>query len=226
VLFACCGGQPTAFLIERSAPGLSIRPLRGMLGTRASMLAELRLESCAVPREAVLGGVGFGFAAVATSALDIGRLSVASGCVGIIQACLDACLAHASQRSQFGVKLKDHQLIAQMVTDMVTNGRAARLLVADAAALKEAGDPQASTALLVAKYFASTMAARAASDAVQIHGARGCGPGAAVQRYYRDAKVMEIIEGSSQIQQITIAKHAFEAHETGRALLNASRAAV
>ncbi|MDQ6673391.1 MAG: acyl-CoA dehydrogenase family protein, partial [Chloroflexota bacterium] len=216
VLFARCDDKPTAFLLERNTPGLSVQPLHGILGTRASMLAELRLEGCEIPRESVIGGLGFGFAAVGASALDIGRFSVASGSVGIGQACLDASLHYASERSQYGSKLKDHQLIAQMVTDMVTNVRAARLLCYEAAYLKEAGDLQATTALLVAKYFASTMAARAASDAVQIHGANGCGPGASVQRYYRDAKVMEIIEGSSQIQQITIAMQAFQAFDLER----------
>src|SRR6185437_4904607 len=101
---------------------------RGMLGTRASMLAELHLEACVIPAENLIGGRGFGLASVGTSALDIGRYSVAWGCVGIAQACLDASLAYTSTRKQFGTQLKNHQLIQQMITDMLVGTNAARLL--------------------------------------------------------------------------------------------------
>ena len=210
LVFARCEGKPTAFVLERTTPGLSVEPMHGSLGTRASMLAELHIDGCEVSRSALVGGIGFGFAAVGASALDIGRFSIACGSVGIGQACLDASLQYASERSQFGSKLKDHQLIAQMITNMVTNVEAARLLCYRAGYLKDVGDMGATTAILMAKYFASSTAARTAADAVQIHGANGCGPAASVQRHFRDAKIMEIIEGSSQIQQITIARHAVD----------------
>jgi alkylation response protein AidB-like acyl-CoA dehydrogenase len=202
-------GKPVAFLVERERPGLEINPLRGLLGTRASMLAEMRLEACRVPQENRIGGLGFGFAAVALTALDLGRYSVAMGCVGIGQACLEACLQYTSQRRQFGVLLQEHQLVREMVANIATNVKAARLLCYHAGYLHDSNAPTATAETLVAKYFASTMAMRTASDAVQIHGANGCSGEYPVQRYLRDAKVMEIIEGSSQMQQLMISKNAY-----------------
>lgn len=211
LLFAQCDGKPTALLVERDSPGLVIRPISGILGTRGSMLAELHFDACETPRHNLLGGIGFGFAAVGAAALDWGRYSVAWGCVGIGQACLNACLHYTSERQQFGAYLKDHQLIRQMMTNMVTNVDAARLLCYQAGYLIDKGDPAAAAAIFKAKYFASTMATKVAADAVQIHGANGCSADYPLQRYMRDAKIMEIIEGSTQIQQLIIAEHAYEA---------------
>jgi glutaryl-CoA dehydrogenase (non-decarboxylating) len=208
LIFAQCEGKPTAFLVGRDTPGLTIKPIRGALGTRASMLAELHLEECRIPQQNLVGRIGFGFSHVAATTLDYGRYSVAWGCVGIGQACLDACLHYTNERQQFGVALREHQLIQQMLTEMITNVRAARLLCYQAGYLKDVCDPRAITETSIAKYFASRMAFKAASDAVQIHGANGCSGEHSVQRYFRDAKIMEIIEGSTQIQQINIAKYA------------------
>src|SRR5579872_2696027 len=119
LLFAQLDGKMSAFLVERDAPGLTMQPVTGMLGTRASMLAELRLEGCVVAKNQLVGGIGFGLAPIATSALDIGRYSVACGSVGIAQACLDAVLAYSNVREQYGVLLKEHQLIQHMITDMM-----------------------------------------------------------------------------------------------------------
>ena len=213
LVFAQVNGKVSVFLVERDAPGLSILPITGMLGTRASMLAELHLEDCTVPKESLVGGIGFGLAPIGTSALDIGRYSVACGCVGIAQACLDATLSFTSSRKQYGTLLKEHQLIQQMVTDMITNVRAARLLCHHAGTLKDEGDPASLMETFIAKYFASTSAMKAASDTVQIHGALGCSSEYPVQRYWRDARVMEIIEGSTQIQQITIASYGYQQNE-------------
>jgi alkylation response protein AidB-like acyl-CoA dehydrogenase len=199
-----------AFLVGRDAPGLTIRPLRGMLGARASMLAELRFDACRVPQSSLLGPPGLALGTVVTSALDIGRYSVASGCVGLAQACLDASIEYASQRRQGGALLREHQLIQAMITEMMVNVRAARLLCEQAGRSKDEGDPNTIVDTLVAKYFASTVSARAATDAVQIHGANGCSDNYPVERYYRDAKIMEIIEGSTQIQQGLIARHGFQ----------------
>ncbi len=210
LVFARYEDRVTAFLVERDSPGLDMRPIKGILGTRASMLAELFLRDCQVPRENLIGGRGFGLASVGTSALDIGRYSVACGSVGIAQACLEASLHYTSERKQFGAYLKDHQLIQHMITDMITNTRAARLLCYNAGYLKDVGAPDTIMATMIAKYFASTTAAKAANDAVQIHGANGCSSMHPVQRYWRDTKVMEIIEGSTQIQQITIAGYGYQ----------------
>lgn len=214
LIFARYEDRVSAFLVERNTPGLAVKPLHGILGTRASMMAEIHLQACRVPKSNLVGGRGFGLAAVGTSALDIGRYTVAWGCVGIIQACLDASLDYTSQRVQFGVYLKEHQLIQQMITNMLANGQAARLLCLQAGYLKEIGDPTTVMATWTAKYFSSTAASNAARDAVQIHGANGCSQEYDVQRYLRDTVVMEIIEGSTQIQQITLAKYAFQTYHS------------
>jgi glutaryl-CoA dehydrogenase (non-decarboxylating) len=205
LVLASCDGKPTTFLVERACAGLSTKPIRGMLGVRASMLAELTFEGSEVPGANLLGRVGFGMLSTVSTALGLGRYSVAWGCVGIIQACLDASLSYAGSRKQGGALLKSHQLIRQMLSEMITNVAAARLLCCQAGYYKDANDPREVSDTLSAKYFASRAAMRSALDAVQIHGAYGCCEEAAAQRYMRDAKIMEIIEGSTQIQQISIA---------------------
>jgi glutaryl-CoA dehydrogenase (non-decarboxylating) len=203
-------GQPTAFLVERETPGLTVKPLHGVWGTRASQLAELTFEDCCIPHGNLVGRIGFGLSHVVAAALEHGRYSVAWGAVGIGQACLDACRAYTAERRQFGVPLADHQLIRRLLTDMIVNTRAARLLCLRAGWLRDQRDPVAFMEIMAAKYFASTMAVRAANDAVQIHGANGMSDEYPVGRYLRDAKVTEIIEGSTQIQQIALPMFNFE----------------
>jgi len=197
----------SVFLVDGSDPGVSRQPVEGMLGTRASMLAHIRFEGALVGADALIGveGAGLGLAA---GLLDIGRYSVACGSVGIIQACLEASVRHAAARAQGGAPLRQHQLIQQLITKMAVDAQAARLLCEHAGSLKDTGSPATLAATCHAKYFASTAALRAASDAVQVQGAAGCAPGADVARYFRDAKVMEIIEGSTQILELLIANDA------------------
>jgi glutaryl-CoA dehydrogenase (non-decarboxylating) len=197
-----------AFVVERATSGLVTSPVHGMLGTRASMMAELHLEQCRVPKRNLVGAPGFGLSHIASSALDCGRYSVAWGCVGIGQACLESCLRYASQRKQSGTLLRDHQLIQRMITQMVAGVKAARLLCCHAGQLRDAGDPVFLIETSIAKYFACRTAADVARDAVQVHGANGCSSEYPVERFYRDAKIMEIIEGSNEIQEITIAQSA------------------
>jgi glutaryl-CoA dehydrogenase (non-decarboxylating) len=210
IIFARSGENITAFLVERNTAGFSTDPISGMLGTRASMLAGIQLQNCLVPEAAVLGKMGFGWSLIAATALDIGRYSVAWGCVGIAQACLEASLEYSNKRLQFGTNLKNHQLIQRMLAGMVSNTNAARSLCLQAGHLRDRGDPNMVMETCIAKYFASTICVEAANDAVQIHGANGCSSDYPVQRYYRDAKVMEIIEGSREIQQMIIAKQALQ----------------
>lgn len=210
LLFAQCAGKHCAFLVEKDTPGLSIKPISGMVGVKASMLAELHLDNCIVPAENLLGREGFGFSYIANSALDWGRYSVAWGCVGIARACLEAGVKYTSTRQQFNVYLREHQLIRQILSDAVTNIKAARLLCYQAGYLKEIGDPNSIQETSIAKYFASVTASKIASDTVQIHGGNGCSSDYSVQRYWRDAKIMEIIEGSNQMHQITIADCAYQ----------------
>lgn len=209
LVFANCEGKPTAFLVKKDSPSLVIEPVSGVLGMRASMLATLALKDCSVPQDNILGKPGFGFSHVATAALQEGRYSVAWGCVGIAQACLEACLQYTSERKQFGSLLKDHQLIRRMISDMITNVKAARLLCLQAGSAKEQGAQHAFVDTMTAKYFAARVAAQSATDAVQIHGANGCSDDYPVARYFRDAKITEIIEGSNEIQQLKIAEYAY-----------------
>jgi alkylation response protein AidB-like acyl-CoA dehydrogenase len=210
LIFARCDDQISAFLVARDTPGLVVQPLHGMLGTRASMLAELHLSDCHIAKEMLVGGRGFGLASVAQSSLDIGRYSVAWGCVGLAQRCLELSLEYASTRKQFGVYLREHQLVQQMLADMITQIKAARLLCLQAGHSKTIGTPETIMETWIAKYFASTTATKVANNAVQIHGANGCSADYSVQRYLRDARIMEIIEGSTQIQQITIAQYGYQ----------------
>jgi alkylation response protein AidB-like acyl-CoA dehydrogenase len=203
-----------AFLVPSTAPGVEIRPTGEILGTRASMLADVAMRDALAGPDALLGPDGFAAGMVMTGVLDLGRYSVAAGSVGIVQACLDASADYAARRSVGAGRLRDLQLVRAKITDMVTDVLAARLLYERAGRLRDAGDEETLMATFVAKYFASKAAARHASEAVQIHGALGCGPDYPVARFYRDAKVMEIIEGSSEIQQITIADSAFRGHRT------------
>ena len=210
LVFTQCEGRQSALLVERDTPGLRVRPIREMLGTRASMLGELTFEECAVPAGNLVGGEGFGLTAIALTALDLGRYSVAWGCVGIGDACLEASLRYSSERKQFGTPIRNHQLVAKLVADMVTNVSAAALLCHRAGQLRDDADPQSIGVTCMAKYFASRMASRVTSDTVQLHGAVGCSDETSIQRYYRDAKIMEIIEGSNQIQQLLISGFAYK----------------
>ncbi len=201
--------KPTTFLLPRSSPNLNVTPIKGLYGFRSAMLAELSFDNCSVFEKDIVGRIGFGFSHVANTALDHGRYCVGWGCVGLGQACLEASLSYTAKRKQFGVYLRKHQLIQQMIADMVTEVKAARALCLQAGYLKNQNEPDLIMETSIAKYFASKMAVKAANSAVQIHGANGCSSDYPVQRYLRDAKITEIIEGSSQIQQIIISQYAW-----------------
>jgi alkylation response protein AidB-like acyl-CoA dehydrogenase len=210
LVLAQCEGKPTTFLLERETPGLTVKPIHGMMGTAASMLAQLEIAGCRVPKANLVGRIGFGVSHVLAAGLEQGRYSVAWGSVGLAQACLEASQRYAAERHQGGSLIGEHQLIRAMLSDMITNVRAARLLCLRAGYLRDRNDPGAFMETMVAKYFASTTATRAALDAVQIHGANGLSADYSVGRYLRDSRVMEIIEGSTQIQQITISRFDFQ----------------
>lgn len=194
-----------AFLVEQATPGFATRPITDKLGLRASDTGELIFDDCSVPETALLGSVSEGFK-IAMSALDNGRFSVAAGCVGIVQGCLDACAEYAKTRHQFGRPIGSFQLVQDMIARMAVDLDAARLLVFRAGHLKNQGNA-ATVETSIAKYFASEAAVRAATDAVQIFGAYGYSEEAPVARYYRDAKVATIYEGTSQIQKLLIGSH-------------------
>ncbi|HXT68208.1 MAG TPA: acyl-CoA dehydrogenase family protein [Vicinamibacterales bacterium] len=209
LVLAKCEQQPTAFLVPADAAGLTRIAMKSVVGTRASLLAELVLEGCRVPKHHLIGRIGFGLSHVIGTALDHGRYSVAWGSVGIAQACLEASVEYAEERRQFGRPIAEHQLVQRKLTEMIASTRAARLLCYHAGYLREVQDPGAAAETSLAKYFASRAAVRAANDAVQIHGANGLTEEYNVERYLRDAKVTEIIEGSTEIQQTTIPRLRF-----------------
>ncbi len=194
-----------AFIIEKGTPGFTTKDIKGKLGLRASNTAELIFEDCIIPKDALLGKVGDGFK-VAMSALDNGRYGVASGCVGIIQGCIDACVKYAKERHQFGKPIGSFQLIQEKIARMVVDCDASRLLVYRAGDLKNKGVKN-TLETSIAKYFASEAAVRAATEAIQIFGAYGYSNEYPVERYLRDAKVATIYEGTSEIQKLVIGYH-------------------
>lgn len=194
-----------AFLVDRGTPGVSTRDMHGKLGLRASNTGELILEDCRIPKDQVLGQVGDGFK-VAMSALDNGRYSVAAGCVGICQGCVDASVRYAKERKQFGRAIGSFQLVQDLIARMIVDTDAARLLVFRAGHLKNQGR-RCTREISIAKYFASEAAVRCALDAIQVHGSYGYSNEYPVERYLRDAKVATIYEGTSQIQKLLIASH-------------------
>ena len=201
---------PTALLVERDTPGLRTELIEDMIGIRASMSATVYLEGCRIPGGNLLARPGLGVSHVVGAALDLGRYTVGWGCVGILDACLEASVDYAGRREQFGSLIKDHQLVRRLISDMYTHARAARLLCLEAGRLRDERDPGALAATSTAKYFAATAAGRAAADAVQIHGANGCSSDYPVQRLLGDSRVMEIIEGSAQLHQVGLAEYAFQ----------------
>ena len=204
LVFARTGDRVTCFLVRTDSPGFTARPLKGKLGLRAQDTAELFLDGVRVPAEAVLGGEGDGLK-LALSALDNGRISLAAGCVGIAQACLDACLAYAAERRQFGRPIASFQLVQELVADMAVETEAARLLTWRAALAADAG-ARHTLESSIAKYYASEAAVRAANAAVQLHGGYGYVDDYPVGKYLRDARVTTLYEGTSQIQKLIIGR--------------------
>ncbi|WP_411106339.1 acyl-CoA dehydrogenase family protein [Streptomyces sp. cmx-4-9] len=209
LLFARAGSEPghrgvCAFLVPTDTPGLTRREIHGKLGLRGQATAELVLEDVRVPASAMLGPQGKGFS-VAMSALAKGRMSVAAGCVGIAQAALDAAVAYAAQREQFGKPIAGHQLVQELIADISVDVDAARLLTWRVADLIDRGLPFA-TESSTAKLFASEAAVRAASNALQVHGGYGYIDEYPAGKLLRDARVMTLYEGTSQIQKLLIGR--------------------
>jgi alkylation response protein AidB-like acyl-CoA dehydrogenase len=194
----------SAFLVPTDAEGFSARPIKGKLGLRAQDTAELSLDGVRVGPEALLGEAGQGFK-VAMSALDNGRISLAAGCVGIAQGCLDASVAYAKEREAFGRPVAGFQLVQQLLAEMHVETEAARLLTWKAAALADAGQPY-TTEAAVAKWYASEASVRAANAAVQVLGGYGYVDEYPVAKYLRDARVTTLYEGTSQIQTLIVGR--------------------
>jgi butyryl-CoA dehydrogenase len=193
----------TAFLVPKGTPGFTLNPRDHKLGIHAAHSCTVFFEACKVPDSAVVGNVGEGFK-VAMATLDGGRIGIASQALGIAKAALGTSAAYAKERKSFGVPIAQHQAIQFMLADMATELDAARLLTWRAAAMKDA-KVRHTMESAEAKLFASEMATRVAHKAIQIHGGYGYSVEFPVERHYRDARITEIYEGTSEIQRIVIA---------------------
>jgi len=195
----------SAFIVEKGTPGFSVGKEEDKMGLRASDTVELIFEDCRVPAENIIGQEGDGFM-IAMASLDGGRIGIASQSVGLAQACLDAAVSYAKERVQFNKPISQFQGIRWMIADMATQLEAARLLTFNAAAMRDRGENFSGPASM-AKVFASEMANKVAYQALQIHGGYGYIKEFPVERYYRDARVFTIYEGTSEIQRTVIANH-------------------
>jgi butyryl-CoA dehydrogenase len=192
----------SAFVVEKGTPGFYVGKEEEKMGLRGSDTVELIFEDCRVPKENLLGKEGDGFV-IAMASLDGGRIGIASQSVGLAQACLDASVQYAKERIQFGRPIAQFQAIRWMIADMATQIEAARLLTFNAASMKDRGE-NFTAAASMAKVFASEMANHAAYQALQIHGGYGYIKEFPVERYYRDARVFTLYEGTSEIQRKVI----------------------
>ncbi len=208
LVFARTGGPGpkgvSAFLVPTDSPGFEAREIKGKLGLRGQATAELFLSDVRVPESARLGEEGQGFR-IAMTTLEKGRVSVAAGCVGLVQACLESSVSYATSRTQFGRPLAGFQLVQDMIADISLDADAARLLVWRCADLIDRGLDVA-VAASKAKLFASEAAVRAANHCIQIYGGAGYVDEYPAEKYLRDARVMTLYEGTSQIQKLLIGR--------------------
>ncbi|GAB3878314.1 acyl-CoA dehydrogenase family protein [Kibdelosporangium lantanae] len=202
------GDSAAAVVVPTDAEGVSIEKVPHPMGCRAAGHANVRLAGVRVPAANVLGGVGQSLPFVVTAALSYGRMSVAWGCVGILRGCLDAVTTHARTRRQFGKPIAEHQLVSGRIADLYTAERVASAVCRHASECWESGSPDVVIATVLAKHVSATQAVHGATSAVQVLASAGASDGHVVARAYRDAKLMEIIEGSSEICQLELARHA------------------
>ncbi len=194
----------SAFIVPTDTPGFNVGPPEHKMGIRASDTCPIAFDDCAVPEANLLGQRGEGLR-IALSNLEGGRIGIAAQALGIARAAFDAARLYANERVQFGKTLKEHQSVANMLADMTTRLNAARLLVHHAARLRSAGKPCLSEASQ-AKLYASEMAEEVCSHAIQIHGGYGYLEDYGVERHYRDARITQIYEGTSEVQRMVIAR--------------------
>jgi alkylation response protein AidB-like acyl-CoA dehydrogenase len=194
----------SAFLVPCDTPGFTPKPIHGKLGLRSCDTAEIALDDVVVPASALLGNEGDGIK-VALSALDDGRMSLAASCTGLAQAAVDAMVAYAGQREQFGRPIAGFQLVQELIADSAVETEAARLMAWRVADLKRRGEKY-TTAASMAKYYASEVCVRAANNAVQVHGGYGYVDEFVVGKLLRDARVTTLYEGTSQVQKLLIGR--------------------
>ncbi|MCE5294806.1 MAG: acyl-CoA dehydrogenase family protein [Chlamydiales bacterium] len=206
------GAMVSAFLVDRKLPGISVKPIVDTMAGRGTHLAEIIFDNVSIPKDALLLQEGSGFSYIVNYALDHGRYSIAWGGVAIAHEALDAMVSYARSREQFGKKLFNFQLIQGMIGDSSTKYSAARALCIEAGMMRNQNHSEATLKTTTAKYFASKVANEIASFALQVHGANGFHPDYVAEKLFREAKVLEIIEGTSQIQQQMISDAALRDH--------------
>ncbi|MCH9854401.1 MAG: acyl-CoA dehydrogenase family protein [Gammaproteobacteria bacterium] len=194
----------SAFVVPTDTPGYRVASVEAKMGQRASDTCQIVFEHCSIPADNLLGDEGQGYK-IALGNLEGGRIGIAAQCIGIARAALEAATLYSREREAFAKPLSEHQAVAFKLADMATQIAAARQLTLHAAALKDAGEPCLSEASM-AKLFASEMAERVCSDAIQIHGGYGYLQDFPVERYYRDVRACQIYEGTSEVQKMVISR--------------------
>ena len=194
----------SAFVVPTDTPGYRVASVEAKMGQRASDTCQIVFEHCSIPAVNLLGDEGQGYK-IALGNLEGGRIGIAAQCIGIARAALEAAILYSREREAFAKPLAEHQAVAFKLADMATQIAAARQLTLHAAALKDAGEPCLSEASM-AKLFASEMAERVCSDAIQIHGGYGYLQDFPVERYYRDVRACQIYEGTSEVQKMVISR--------------------
>ena len=206
LVFGKLEGRPVACLVPRNSPGLTVTPIRDLMGFRAAGLGEIHFNNVVVPSDHCVGKPGYALSHIAQVGLQYGRLSTACSALGLLRGCLEESASYAFGRKIGDTALGEMGMIRSLIARMGTDLEAGRLLCHAACQAQDDQLPEAFTKALMAKYFTSRAAVTAASDAVQIRGASGCHGSSPVSRYYRDAKIMEIIEGSTQIHEDLLGK--------------------
>ena len=210
VVFACTNKELkhkgiSAFIVERDTPGFSFGKHEDLMGIRATANCELIFEDCKIPKENLLGIEGEGFK-ICMNTIDVSRIDIGAQAVGISQGALDEAVKYSKQRKAFGQPLCDFEMVQSMLAEMATEIQAARLLVYYAGSCKDKGMPRFSKESAMSKLFAANIAVDVTRKAVQIHGGYGYSKDYPVERMYRDAKILELYEGTSEIQKLVIAR--------------------
>jgi alkylation response protein AidB-like acyl-CoA dehydrogenase len=207
LVLATSHGRPVTVVVESDRPGIVVEPVHGQLGMRAAQVANVRFDVL-VPADNVVAPSGFGLSHVVGTALDHGRFTVAWGCVGMAEACLAHAVAHVAERTQGTVRLSDHQSVQAMLGRCLARTTAARQTCAYATGLRDRAEPAALMETVLAKYVAASAASMVSETAVQLHGADGCAEDSPVGRFFRDARIMRIIEGSDEVAEQHLGQYA------------------
>jgi methoxymalonate biosynthesis protein len=208
VVLGLHGDGAALVVVPASAPGVRLEPVADPLGCRAAGHSHVRFDNVRLPASSLLGGGGQSLPLLFTTALCYGRISVAWGCVGIVRACLSAATAHARRRQQSGKPLAQHQLVARHLAELLVAEQVATRVCEHASRCWASASPDMVVAAVLAKHVSAGHAARSAATAVQVLASAGARDGHVVARAFRDAKLMEIIEGSNEICQLILAQHA------------------